>query len=146
MKIRTDFVTNSSSSSFVIAYKAMPEIDEETLKKYPFIKFYPKLMESVLNSSGDYCEDTNPASYIKSYDDLEEFIEKEYKWGQYKDFSDIIANDEYAANEYAMRKEYLDKGYFIADKRVDYCDEGTSNFLRAFAEDNDSFILICGGE
>ena len=30
-KFRRGFVTNSSSSSFIIAYKEMPEIDEETL-------------------------------------------------------------------------------------------------------------------
>ena len=53
MKIRNDYVTNSSSSSYVIAYKSLPEIDEETLKRYPFLKNYGKLIETVLFTEGD---------------------------------------------------------------------------------------------
>ena len=37
MKIRLGFVTNSSSSSYVIAYRSAPEFDEETLAKYAYL-------------------------------------------------------------------------------------------------------------
>lgn len=58
MKIREDFVTNSSSSSYVIAYKASPNFDEETIQRYPILKGFTTVLESVLLAANDYGDTT----------------------------------------------------------------------------------------
>lgn len=72
MKIRNDYVTNSSSSSYVIAYKSLPEIDEETLKKYPFLKNYGKLIETVLFTGGD--NETNAGTVSRTKEEYDEIL------------------------------------------------------------------------
>ena len=65
MKLRTDFVTNSSSSSFVIAYKEFPNLDEDILNRYPFLRNINEMVEKILFSAGSSYDETTEGVLCK---------------------------------------------------------------------------------
>ena len=143
MKIRSDFVTNSSSSSFVIAYRNLPEFDNDTITKYPFLKNYGRLIEKALFAEGN--NDTTSGRVFKSKEEWNEYIVENWGWKSATTVEDILAEESGLVDMYNKAVELFEKGFYILDKSVDYDDEYCSSMLKALAEDEDNFIIIDEG-
>ena len=142
MKIRLSFVTNSSSSSFVVAYRSTPQFDEETLVKYPFLKKYGNLLEQVLLIKGDYGYETTEGDILHTKQEFDEWFVDNYGWREMNTVEKIIENDEYVRKRYNNLLKYISDGFSILAKRVDYSDEYCNNLIYSLAADNDDFIIL----
>ena len=88
MKITTDFITNSSSTNYVVAYKSQPSIDAKILEDYPFLSNYYDLLEHVLITTESW-HNTTEGEIISSVDELDRYYISYYGCGEEKVIEEI---------------------------------------------------------
>ena len=140
MKIRLDYVTNSSSSSYIIAFKNGYDFDEETLKKYPFLRHYNGEIERILHYlSKSEWSDTELDFEINTEEDLDNFCKNRYCWSG-ENFEDWLKTKE--AQDYFLMKDYLDKGYSILEFDIDYSDDYLNEEIHNLINSNDGRAIL----
>lgn len=127
MKIRSDFVTNSSSSSYVIAYKGLNT-------PHPSIKSLNKMIEIVLFSDGGY--ETTRGEKVRTIDELDSYMVDTYGYSDLNTIDKLLAADSYAKKIHTECLKALNEGYTILFKDVGYSDETLSALLHDIANEN----------
>ncbi|MCL2628739.1 MAG: hypothetical protein FWD44_08630 [Oscillospiraceae bacterium] len=141
MKITINFITNSSSTNYVIAYKSQPSVDNETIKKYPFLTNYYNLLKHVLITEESW-HNTTEGEIISSVDDLNGYFLSYYGCGEEKSIKEIIDQYGYSQDEYDNYKKCLEDGFNLLFKSIDNIDEINGEILDSLAKDNKDFIIL----
>lgn len=125
MKVRTDFVTNSSSSSFVIAYRPTKS------------KLHNRIVQMIIDSDS-YC-DTKAANVVKDKQSLDKQFIAWY--GSSNDnIHNILKRDAEIREEYNRCLDRLNEGYQIICKSIGYGDSILQDLIRLLSENNKNFI------
>ena len=127
MKIRSDFVTNSSSSSYVIAHKGLDT-------PHPSIKSLNKMIEIVLFSDGGY--ETTRGEKVRTIDELDSYMVDTYGYSDLNTIDKLLSADSYAKKIHTECVKALNEGYTILFKDVGYSDETLSALLHDIANED----------
>jgi len=146
MKYRTDFVTNSSSSSFIIAYRNKFSFDEETLKKYPFLGNYSNLIENILFTfeSDETWSGTSKGTVYRTKEEFDEMFLEYFGYFECDSLEKIFEREpELKENIYDKCVDALSNGFNILYKSVDYSDKIFESIIENMSQTGDVILIDC---
>lgn len=134
MKVRNDFVTNSSSSSYIIAYK-----DVHSGSDMPIDRLN-EMAQALLDNTDHY--ETECAEYFHSVKEIEDYFSDRYCDNTtIDDLLECWDNNQARYTREDVEK-FFEDGYVIAVKDVSYHDELVRKMIDLLNETNDYFVLI----
>lgn len=114
MKTRQAFVANSSSSSFIIAFRNIENLTEyEQLPKFAR-RMISKFINTISCGSGET---------FKTMEDFDGYFIDQYGWLNVKTVEEIIKDDDSLKELYNDCKAAIEQGYIIKEVAVDCNDE-----------------------
>ena len=125
MKIRTDFVTNSSSSSFIVAITI-----DETHKN-----IIVALVEATEYNDTDKGIKVSTINELNSY-----FIQK--RGYDAETIDEILERDNYTKQQYDKTLVEINNGKIIIFKDIDYNADALVQFIRILEKEDDNIIII----
>ena len=133
MKIRSDFVTNSSSSSYIIAYRNISDIKTDDVKVQKLIDVYNHLVKVLF--TGDECD------VIRTVDELNEYYLSIYSYGD-TTLDEFLRDNDWISSRYYNHKRLMEDGYQITNISIEYSDEYFGEILDLL-DDGENIIVEC---
>jgi hypothetical protein len=137
MKLRYEFVTNSSSSSYLLAYKPVPDMGNDALQNV-----IERMMYLIL-SAGDNWGETSSGEYFFKKEEFDEYLKEE--WGWTGDTVEEIAGEEFSSDLYRECLNTFESGGHLIVKDVGYGDPVTRQVINGLVEANIGLTILDKG-